>query len=222
MSAWAVRTGAPELRLSLRSQRAPKRAPQQAGHADGVDGRNHDVEDAGNEESAAVLGQGRDPKAQHDEKGHEADRVDRCQLPTPRNAVAKEKPNQQGDQQKKARGRKERNENISGGRGEASDKVAQDQAGRGATAKIGRLQPRLLSDDLAAKIGSEPFQGLFGVGLARVELEDAVEIVARRATAAKLVIKVGTVAVGHHRFRVELDRLGIVGEPKDRRTFSSP
>jgi hypothetical protein len=69
---------------------------------------------------------------------------------------------------------------------------------------------------------SEPFQGLFGVSVARVELEDAVEIVARRATAAKLIIKVGTVAVGHHRFRVELDRLGIVGEPKDRQTFSSP
>jgi hypothetical protein len=73
-------------------------------------------------------------------------------------------------------------------------------------------QPRPLSDDLAAKIGSEPFQGLFGVSVARVELEDAVEIVARRAPAAQLVIKKGTVAVSHHRFRVELDRLGIVGE----------
>ena len=82
-------------------------------------------------------------------------------------------------------------------------------------------QPRPLSDDLAAKIGSKPFQGLFGARVARVELEDAVEIVARRATAAKLVIKVGTVAVGQHRFRVELDRLGIVGG-EGRRTFSSP
>ena len=73
-------------------------------------------------------------------------------------------------------------------------------------------QPRLLSDDLAAKIGSEPFQGLFGVSVARVELEDAVEIVARRAPAAQFIVQIGPVAVGRHRFRIELDCLGIVGE----------
>ena len=54
-----------------------------------------------------------------------------------------------------------------------------------------------------ADVGSHALQGLRGVLIIRVELEDAVEIVARRATTAKLVIKVGTVAVGHHRFRVE-------------------
>ena len=79
---------------------------QQAGHADGIDGRHHDVEHAGNEEGAAVLRQGREPKAQHDEKGHEANCVDRCQLATARDTVAKEKPDQQDDKQKKDRGRK--------------------------------------------------------------------------------------------------------------------
>ena len=54
-----------------------------------------------------------------------------------------------------------------------------------------------------ADVRAHALQGFRGVLIIRVELEDAVEIVARRATTAKLVIKVGTVAVGHHRFRVE-------------------
>jgi hypothetical protein len=63
-----------------------------------------------------------------------------------------------------------------------------------------------------ADVRTHALQGFRGVLIIRVELEDAVEIVARRATAAKLVIKIGAIAVRHHRFRVELDRLGIVGE----------
>ena len=38
-----------------------KSRTQQAGHADGIDGAHHDVEDPGNEERATVLGKGERP-----------------------------------------------------------------------------------------------------------------------------------------------------------------
>ena len=59
----------------------------------------------------------------------------RCPLFTAGDTVGKDKPDQQHDKQKKGRRRQKGDKNISGGRGEASDKVAYDQSNSCSTAE---------------------------------------------------------------------------------------